>query len=103
VPFPFSDLSGVKLRPALVLLDAGRGDLLMCQITGNPFGDPKAIRIAGVDLAQGTLATVSFARPLKLFTANDRLIVKRIAILGDLGFEAVLNAAIAAPQDSLPR
>ena len=26
VPFPFSDLSGSKKRPALILADAGRGD-----------------------------------------------------------------------------
>jgi mRNA interferase MazF len=26
VPFPFSDLSGQKFRPALILADAGRGD-----------------------------------------------------------------------------
>ena len=29
VPFPFSDLSGTKLRPAVVLADAGRGDWLL--------------------------------------------------------------------------
>jgi mRNA interferase MazF len=27
VPFPFSDLSEAKLRPAVVLADAGRNDL----------------------------------------------------------------------------
>ena len=28
LPFPFSDLSAQKLRPALVLADAGKGDWL---------------------------------------------------------------------------
>jgi mRNA interferase MazF len=31
VPFPFSDLSQSKIRPALVLADAGRGDWILCQ------------------------------------------------------------------------
>lgn len=31
VPFPFSDLSQAKVRPAVVLGDAGRGDLVLCQ------------------------------------------------------------------------
>jgi len=31
VPFPFSDLSEAKLRPAVVLADAGRGDWILCQ------------------------------------------------------------------------
>lgn len=29
VPFPFSDLSQAKLRPAIVLADAGRGDWIL--------------------------------------------------------------------------
>jgi mRNA interferase MazF len=33
VPFPFSDLSQAKLRPAVVLADVGRGDWILCQIT----------------------------------------------------------------------
>lgn len=39
VPFPFSDLSNAKLRPAVVLADASRGDWILSQITSNPFGD----------------------------------------------------------------
>ncbi len=35
-PFPFSDLSQAKLRPAVALEDAGRGDWILCQITSNP-------------------------------------------------------------------
>ena len=37
VPFPFSDLSQAKLRPAVVLADVGRGDWILCQITSNPY------------------------------------------------------------------
>lgn len=40
VPFPFSDLSQSKVRPAVCLADAGRGDWVLCQITSNPYGDP---------------------------------------------------------------
>jgi hypothetical protein len=29
VPFPFSDLSGSKYRPVLVLAEAGRGDFVL--------------------------------------------------------------------------
>lgn len=35
VSFPFSDLSRSKLRPALVIAEAGRGDYILCQITSN--------------------------------------------------------------------
>jgi mRNA interferase MazF len=33
IPFPYSDLSQSKRRPALVLAGVGRGDFLLCQIT----------------------------------------------------------------------
>lgn len=35
LPFPFSDLSRKKLRPALLLVDAGRGEWIACQITSD--------------------------------------------------------------------
>jgi hypothetical protein len=41
VRFPFSDLSRTKLRPAVVLADAGRGDRVLCQVTSKPYGDPQ--------------------------------------------------------------
>jgi mRNA interferase MazF len=37
VRFPFSDLSQTKLRPAVVLADAGRGDWILCQVTSKPW------------------------------------------------------------------
>jgi len=46
VPFPFSDLSQAKLRPAIVLADVGRDDWILCQITSNPYGDPRAVPLA---------------------------------------------------------
>jgi mRNA interferase MazF len=68
VPFPFSDLSQMKLRPAVVLANAGCGDWVLCQVTSNPYGDPRAIALAADDFQSGGLRGVSCARPGKLFT-----------------------------------
>ena len=43
VPFPFSDLSHTKVRPAICLADAGRGDWILCQVTSNSYGDSRAV------------------------------------------------------------
>ena len=46
VPFPFSDLSQSKLRPAVILADAGRGDWILCQVTSRSYADPRAVEIS---------------------------------------------------------
>jgi len=81
VPFPFSDLSQSKLRPAVVLADAGRGDWILYQITSKPYGDSRATEHADRDFRSGSLRVVSYARPGKLFTANQTLMVAEIGQL----------------------
>ncbi len=73
VPFPFSDLSASKLRPALLLAHAGREDWLCLQITSRPYADPFAIEITSDDFAYGSLQRVSHIRPGKVFTAHQSL------------------------------
>ena len=74
-PFPYSDLSQSKLRPALVLAAIGRGDLVLCQITSNPYADPLAVELSQVAFSAGSLHRTSYARPGKLFTASETIIV----------------------------
>ena len=81
VPFPFSDLSQAKLRPAIALAHAGRGDWILCQVTSNPYGDPRAVHLAPSSFASGSLRSESYARPGKLFTASQELMVAQVAIL----------------------
>jgi mRNA interferase MazF len=102
MPFPFSDLSGTKLRPAVVLADAGRQDWLLCQITSKPYSDTAAIRLTNAELKLGALSAVSYARPVKLFTTNESLMVKRIAVLKDETFKAILTATIEVLRKNLP-
>lgn len=71
--FPYSDLSSSKLRSALLLGNAGRGDWVLCQITSNPYADPSAIRLEDADFDEGGLQRTSYIRPNKLFTANEAL------------------------------
>lgn len=61
VRFPFSDLSHSKLRPAVVLAGAGRGDWILCQITSRPYADPGAIPLQNGSFATGSLQLMSYA------------------------------------------
>ena len=94
VPFPFSDLSLSKVRPAVCLADAGRGDWVLCQITSNPYSDPKAVPLDATDFASGGLLVSSFARPGKLFTANAALMIRSVGRLNDAAFQRVLDSVL---------
>jgi mRNA interferase MazF len=94
VPFPFSDLSKSKMRPAVVLADAGRGDWILCQITSNPYGDPNALVIKEENFAEGSLRITSFARPGKLFTASSGLMLSEVGMLREDMTEQIINTII---------
>jgi mRNA interferase MazF len=94
VPFPFSDLTGAKRRPAVVLADVGRGDWILCQITSSPYGDRRAIQIVDRDFAHGSLRVASFVRPGKLFTANTGLVVYRAGLLTTERFTHIVDVVI---------
>ena len=101
VPFPFSDLSQTKLRPALVLAEVGRGDWILCQITSNPYGDARALELRDDGFQTGSLRVVSYARPGKLFTANYSLILALIGILKPGVLKQVIEAVIDILQASI--
>ncbi|RMD64266.1 MazF family transcriptional regulator [Candidatus Parcubacteria bacterium] len=95
VPFPFSDLSRAKLRPAVVLADAGRDDWILCQITSKPYADPRAIRLVDASFATGSLHLTSYARPGKLFTASRSLMVAEVGKLKPEPFKQIIEAVVA--------
>jgi mRNA interferase MazF len=83
VRFPFSDLSRSKLRPAIVLAEAGRGDAVL----------------------SGSLRVTSFVRPGKIFTANEAIITTTVASLTPDSFTRVLDSVVhllrpPAPQNA---
>ena len=94
VKFPFSDLSSSKLRPAVVLASVGRDDWILCQVTSNPYADPRAIQITNGDFKTGSLQRLSYARPTKLFTANSSLMEIEVGRLNAIAFNNIVNAVV---------
>ena len=101
VRFPFSDLSNSKLRPAVVLADAGRNDLVLCQITSQPYTDPIAVEILNPDLLTGSFRKTSYARSGKLFTANSAIVTKQIGKLNAQKHEQIVAANVALLQTNV--
>lgn len=101
VPFPFSDLSKAKMRPAVVLADAGRGDWVLCQITSDPYGDPRSVELTDGDFAAGSLRTASYARPGKLFTANRELVFAELGELKPETFRRLVRVIVDLLESAL--
>lgn len=95
VTFPFSNLQGQKLRPALVLAQAEFDNLILCQITSKPYSSKKAIRITPDDFTTGKLPITSYARPDKLFTAETTIIHKTIGKLTSAKTAQILDQVTA--------
>jgi mRNA interferase MazF len=74
------------------LADCGRGDWILCQITSKPYSDPRAVELNNNSFATGSLRVVSYARPGKLFTANQSLMVNMVGALTDDALRRVADA-----------
>jgi mRNA interferase MazF len=94
LPFPFSDLSRSKYRPAAVLAEIGRGDWVLCQITSNPYADDRAVELSQAAFAHGGLQRVSYARPGKLFTAHETLFAGVAGKLADIAHATVVDQVV---------
>ena len=78
VPFPFSDLTQAKRRPALAVADLEGNDLILCQITSRLIRDRYAITINYGDFIAGTLKQQSNVRPNRIFTADSHIVLYRV-------------------------
>ncbi|MEW5986605.1 MAG: type II toxin-antitoxin system PemK/MazF family toxin [Chloroflexota bacterium] len=93
-PFPFSDLSDSKKRPALVVATLTGDDLILCQITGQSVSDGYAIPVATTDFVTGTLKKSSNIRPNRLFTADANIILYRAGTLATAKMQEVIAKII---------
>ena len=90
-PFPFTDLSQVKTRPAVVLADVGMQDWVLCEITSSSHLRDLHIAIGPGDMTKGKLKFRSWARPDRLTTLNDTVFERTLGHLS-----ASKHAEIAA-------
>lgn len=100
VPFPFSDLSQAKRRPALVVASVSNEDVILCQITSQTVRDGYALPLSDDDFDSGKLRHPSNIRPNRIFTADMGLILYRVGGLSRHKMRDVTNAIIRILNDS---
>ncbi len=94
IPFPFSDLTGAKRRPALVIANLKGNDLILCQITSKNVKDEYAIEITEKDFEEGSLREVSNIRPNKIFTADESIILYKVGKLKREKIKEIISAIV---------
>jgi mRNA interferase MazF len=83
VPFPFSDLTQAKRRPALVVAELIGGDLMLCQITSQNVKDSYSVSLDIQDFKNGNLNKISNIRPNRIFTADNKILLYKAGHLKD--------------------
>ncbi|MFQ4134715.1 type II toxin-antitoxin system PemK/MazF family toxin [Nodosilinea sp. PGN35] len=78
VPFPFSDLTQAKRRPALVLATLAGDDVILCQITSQAVRDRYSVALAPADFGSGSLPKDSNIRPNRLFMADRGILLYKV-------------------------
>ena len=81
VPFPFSDLTQTKRRPALIVANLSGDDLILCQITSQNVRDSYSVAITNTDFNNGGLNKNSNVRPNRIFTADRKIIIYKVGQL----------------------
>ncbi len=96
--FPFSDATGAKRRPALVLAELpffGGMDYLVAMISSQKTSDPHSFEILNSDITAGRLAVKSYLRPTYLFGAAGNGIDRRVAVMRPATLIRVVKAIVS--------
>lgn len=80
IPFPYSDLTLSKRRPALIISNEKINkmeDRICCLITTKPHKDD--LKIKEDSFEEGTLPFKSFIKPHRIFTIQKSIIIKKLS------------------------
>lgn len=93
IPFPFSNLSDWKRRPALVIAQLTGDDAILCQITSSR-SDHYSIELTEDDFCDGSLPRDSHIRPNRLFTADMNIVIKKNGTVSNDKIDQVVEKII---------
>ncbi|MBE7534845.1 MAG: type II toxin-antitoxin system PemK/MazF family toxin [Anaerolineales bacterium] len=94
-PFPYSDLTASKKRPALVVASLAGDDVILCQITSQQKHDEYSISLVDKDFKTGALRQDSFIRPNRVFTTDSRIVLYKAGTISAPKIEQVIGAIIS--------
>ena len=93
IPFPYSDLTGTKQRPALIVSNKKLNktqDRICCLVTSKQAED--GIIINNNCFEEGTLLFKSWVKPHRLFTIHEKIIKRRLCTINDDFYDKIIAA-----------
>lgn len=93
IPFPYSDLTGSKKRPALILSNEKLNkteDRICCLVTTKAHKND--LEIAKNYFGAGNLPFKSFVKPHRIFTINENIIIKKLCTINNSFHDKVIGA-----------
>ena len=94
-PIPYTDMSGAKVRPVVILAEVGMCDWIVCEITVCSQEPPAAIEIFAADFQRGGLEGRSWARLDRVTTLNESVFIRPLGRLAP-SKQAEIAAAVRA-------
>ncbi|BAZ53671.1 transcriptional modulator of MazE/toxin MazF [Nostoc sp. NIES-4103] len=106
IPFPFSNASATKRRPALVVATSDRNNIIVCPITSKPGRDYE-IKLEDQDFRFGKLnLSPCYIRPNIIATVDKSNVIRYIGKLKNEKINEVIAAIIIIlqkPPEPLPQ
>lgn len=93
IPFPYSDLTGLKKRPAVIMSNSKlKGNDFICLlITSNT---PKNGILIKDSFLKKSLPFISWVKPQRIFTIDKRMVIKRITSIDKKFHELLKNEVL---------
>jgi|SRR3989344_7002931 len=91
VSFPFTDLSAMRRRPALVMSSIQGEDIIICEITSKIRIDPYVVLLENQDLMFGRLKVNSIIRTNRILTIHRNKIIYKFDKISDSKLKEVLD------------
>lgn len=92
IPFPYTNLTGNKLRPALIISNNDfnkSGDRLCTLVTSNESNF--SIKINEKDQIKNKLPFESFVKPHRLFTVDKKIIQKSLCVVSETFHKKIIK------------
>ncbi len=94
LPFPYTDFSNTKKRPALVISNLKGQNVILAQITTNKRNDEDLINLTKNDFSAGPLNLNSYIIPSLIFTFDSTKISYKIGKLNSKKIKEVQNKLV---------